>query len=148
MIPLGRYAAAGSPSRSATSASSSATTPPSPYRSTAVSGGMVASRSAGRTGPCPPRARSQERRRVAKSAPVSSSTAPVCPGQAARVRALLFESFGGPLTVQQVPDPTPAPGGVVVRVGATGICRSDWHGWQGHDPDVVLPHVPGHELAG
>src|SRR4051794_5298487 len=113
---------------------------------------MVASRSAGRTGPCPPRARSQERRRAAmsglESVPVSSSTAPVCPGQAARVRALLFESFGGPLPVQQVPDPTPAPGGVVVRVGATGICRSDWHGWQGHDPDVVLPHVPGHELAG
>jgi alcohol dehydrogenase len=37
---------------------------------------------------------------------------------------------------------------VVVRVGATGVCRSDWHGWQGHDPDIVLPHVPGHELAG
>jgi alcohol dehydrogenase len=37
---------------------------------------------------------------------------------------------------------------VVVRVGASGICRSDWHAWQGHDPDVVLPHVPGHELAG
>jgi alcohol dehydrogenase len=25
---------------------------------------------------------------------------------------------------------------------------SDWHGWQGHDADIVLPHVPGHELAG
>jgi alcohol dehydrogenase len=33
-------------------------------------------------------------------------------------------------------------------VGASGICRSDWHAWSGHDPDVVLPHVPGHELAG
>jgi alcohol dehydrogenase len=64
------------------------------------------------------------------------------------VRALVFESFGGPLAVREVPDPEPAPGGVVVRVGASGICRSDWHAWQGHDPDVVLPHVPGHELAG
>jgi D-arabinose 1-dehydrogenase-like Zn-dependent alcohol dehydrogenase len=64
------------------------------------------------------------------------------------VRALLFESFAGPLSVQQVPVPDPAPDGVVVRVGASGICRSDWHAWQGHDPDVVLPHVPGHELAG
>ena len=64
------------------------------------------------------------------------------------MRALLFESFGGPLRVAEVPDPTPAADGVVVRVAATGICRSDWHGWQGHDPDVVLPHVPGHELAG
>ena len=64
------------------------------------------------------------------------------------MRALVFESFTGPLTVQEVPAPDPAPGGVVVRVAASGICRSDWHAWQGHDPDVVLPHVPGHELAG
>jgi alcohol dehydrogenase len=35
-----------------------------------------------------------------------------------------------------------------VRVGASGICRSDWHAWQGHDPGVAVPHVPGHELAG
>ena len=64
------------------------------------------------------------------------------------MRALVFGSFGGPLTVQDVPAPDPAPGGVVVEVAATGVCRSDWHAWQGHDPDVVLPHVPGHELAG
>ena len=64
------------------------------------------------------------------------------------MRALLFESFAGPLSVRDVPPPDPAPDGVVVRVGASGICRSDWHAWQGHDPDVVLPHVPGHELAG
>jgi D-arabinose 1-dehydrogenase-like Zn-dependent alcohol dehydrogenase len=69
-------------------------------------------------------------------------------GEAAGVRALVFEAFGGPLTVRDVPAPDPAPGGVVVRVEATGVCRSDWHAWQGHDPDVVLPHVPGHELAG
>jgi alcohol dehydrogenase len=60
----------------------------------------------------------------------------------------VFESFGGPLTVAEVPAPDPPPDGVVVAVAASGICRSDWHAWQGHDPDVVLPHVPGHELAG
>jgi alcohol dehydrogenase len=64
------------------------------------------------------------------------------------VRALVFEEFGGPLTVRAVDEPSPAPDGVVVRVGASGICRSDWHAWSGHDPDVVVPHVPGHELAG
>jgi alcohol dehydrogenase len=60
----------------------------------------------------------------------------------------MFESFGGPLTVREVPAPEPPAGGAVIRVEASGICRSDWHAWQGHDPDVVLPHVPGHELAG
>ena len=48
----------------------------------------------------------------------------------------------------KVADPTPVEGGVVVRVEATGVCRSDWHGWVGHDADIELPHVPGHELAG
>ncbi len=51
--------------------------------------------------------------------------------------------------MRELPDPAPAPHGAVIRVEATGLCRSDWHGWQGHDPDIrVLPHVPGHELAG
>ena len=65
------------------------------------------------------------------------------------MRAALYEAFGGPITIQEVPDPAPAPDGVVIRVEATGICRSDWHGWMGHDADIRrLPHVPGHELAG
>jgi D-arabinose 1-dehydrogenase-like Zn-dependent alcohol dehydrogenase len=64
------------------------------------------------------------------------------------MKAVLFEQFGQPPRVQNVPDPTPSPEGVVIKVEATGLCRSDWHGWMGHDSDVVLPHVPGHELAG
>ena len=64
------------------------------------------------------------------------------------MQALYYDAFAGPVTLQTVPDPTPDSGGVVVRVEATGLCLSDWHGWQGHDPDITLPHVPGHELAG
>jgi D-arabinose 1-dehydrogenase-like Zn-dependent alcohol dehydrogenase len=65
------------------------------------------------------------------------------------MRAVLYEAFGAPPSVRSVPDPTPSSTGVVVRVKATGLCRSDWHAWQGHDPDITqLPHVPGHELAG
>lgn len=64
------------------------------------------------------------------------------------MRALVFDAYGGPLTVRDVPEPIAPAAGVIVQVGATGICRSDWHGWQGHDPDIRLPHVPGHELAG
>ncbi|MEU0221689.1 zinc-dependent alcohol dehydrogenase family protein [Streptomyces sp. NPDC006265] len=64
------------------------------------------------------------------------------------MRAVVFERYGEAAEVRDVPDPEPAEHGVVVRVEATGLCRSDWHGWQGHDPDITLPHVPGHELAG
>lgn len=64
------------------------------------------------------------------------------------MRAVVYEKFQGPITIQNIPDPTPKSDGVVVKVNATGLCRSDWHGWMGHDQDIVLPHVPGHELAG
>ncbi len=65
------------------------------------------------------------------------------------MKAALFHAFGQPLSIQTLPDPTPPPDGVVIRVRANGICRSDWHGWQGHDADIhTLPHIPGHELAG
>lgn len=65
------------------------------------------------------------------------------------MNAVVFERFGGPLSVARVADPVPSDDGVVLRVQASGICRSDWHGWMGHDPDIAtLPHVPGHELAG
>ncbi len=64
------------------------------------------------------------------------------------MKAVLYEAFSSPPRLADVPDPVPAPHGVVVKVMATGVCRSDWHGWKGHDPDIRLPHVPGHELAG
>ncbi|MFN0281313.1 MAG: alcohol dehydrogenase catalytic domain-containing protein [Kineosporiaceae bacterium] len=64
------------------------------------------------------------------------------------MRAVLVEEFGVVPRVADVPVPDCPEGGVVVRVAATGLCRSDWHGWAGHDPDVALPHVPGHEFAG
>lgn len=65
------------------------------------------------------------------------------------MRAVAYDSFGGPVDVRSLPDPAPPPHGIVVRVEATGLCRSDWHGWKGHDADITaFPHVPGHELAG
>lgn len=64
------------------------------------------------------------------------------------MRAVYYETFQTLPTVEILPDPAPSPTGVVVKVEATGLCRSDWHGWMGHDPDIKLPHVPGHELAG
>jgi D-arabinose 1-dehydrogenase-like Zn-dependent alcohol dehydrogenase len=63
------------------------------------------------------------------------------------MRAVVYSGYGEPPVVTEVPDPECPAGGVVIAVGATGVCRSDWHAWQGHDP-VTLPHIPGHELAG
>lgn len=63
------------------------------------------------------------------------------------MRAMLMKQVRGPLEVQEVADPVAPPDGVVVDVRATGLCRSDWHAWAGHE-DIMLPHVPGHELAG
>ncbi|ATY84981.1 alcohol dehydrogenase [Kyrpidia spormannii] len=57
-----------------------------------------------------------------------------------------------PLPVMEVPDPKPGPGDAVLRVEACGICRSDWHAWQGDwswiglSPE--LPITPGHEFGG
>lgn len=71
-----------------------------------------------------------------------------CTPMVRTMKAVVYESFGETPSIQEVPDPTPPDGGVVFEVEASGLCRSDWHGWMGHDPNIKLPHVPGHELAG
>lgn len=64
------------------------------------------------------------------------------------MKAVSYQSFGGELAFGTLPDPEAKSDAVVIEVKATGLCRSDWHGWMGHDPDIELPHVPGHEFAG
>lgn len=64
------------------------------------------------------------------------------------MKAVVYRAFCAPPEIERVADPVPGSDGVVLKVMASGICRSDWHGWQGNDPDIELPHVPGHELAG
>jgi len=62
------------------------------------------------------------------------------------MRAIYFTEFNGKLEVKDLPDPIASDRGVVIKVEASGLCRSDWHGYVGHDTDIQLPHVPGHEL--
>ena len=67
------------------------------------------------------------------------------------MRAAVYHTFGGPISVETIPRPAAPDDGVVLEVRATGVCRSDWHGWKGHDSDIAehgLPFVPGHELSG
>lgn len=63
------------------------------------------------------------------------------------MKAVVYDDYGRMPELRDVPSPACPPGGVVIAVRATGVCRSDWHAWKGHDP-VSLPHTPGHELAG
>jgi len=64
------------------------------------------------------------------------------------MKAVVYENFTQAPKIMTVADPTPQSHGVVIKVKATGVCRSDWHGWMGHDSGIELPHVPGHEFAG
>ncbi|VAW01655.1 Alcohol dehydrogenase [hydrothermal vent metagenome] len=64
------------------------------------------------------------------------------------MKAACFATYGGSIDVVDLPDPIPPEGGVVLEVHANGVCRSDWHGWVGHDESISLPHVPGHEMSG
>jgi D-arabinose 1-dehydrogenase-like Zn-dependent alcohol dehydrogenase len=59
----------------------------------------------------------------------------------------VYSGYGVMPSVAEVADPVCPADGVVIAVGATGVCRSDWHAWRGHDP-VPLPHIGGHEFAG
>lgn len=68
------------------------------------------------------------------------------------MKAARIIEFNKPLVIEEVPDPTPGPEDVVIRVEATGICRSDWHLWQGDfswlGMSPELPRIPGHEFGG
>ena len=60
----------------------------------------------------------------------------------------VFDEVGGPLAVRRRRRTRSArTTASCCGSRATGVCRSDWHAWEGHE-DVALPHVPGHELAG
>jgi D-arabinose 1-dehydrogenase-like Zn-dependent alcohol dehydrogenase len=68
------------------------------------------------------------------------------------MRAAQILEHGKPLSIGEVPDPTPGAHDVIVRVEACGICRSDWHAWMG-DWEWIglspqLPIIPGHEFGG
>lgn len=68
------------------------------------------------------------------------------------MKAAVYKKFNEPIEILSVPKPKiRSPDSVIVQVMATGVCRSDWHGWKGHDDDIKthgFPFIPGHELSG
>ena len=65
------------------------------------------------------------------------------------MKAAVVRAFGKPLTIEEVPVPTPDPGDVLVKVLASGVCHTDLHAADGDWPvKPTLPFIPGHEGAG
>eukprot|EP00536_Pseudo-nitzschia_multiseries_P003152 jgi/Psemu1/185204/e_gw1.47.118.1 len=68
------------------------------------------------------------------------------------MKAAVYKQFNEPIQILSVTKPEiSSPSSVIVQVMATGVCRSDWHGWKGHDDDIKthgFPFIPGHELSG
>lgn len=64
------------------------------------------------------------------------------------MRAAVIREYNADLSLETVPDPVCEADGVVLKVLACGICRSDWHGWVGEHPKVKLGAIPGHEYCG
>lgn len=64
------------------------------------------------------------------------------------MRAAVLHGWREDLAMENVPEPACPSDGVVLSILACGVCRSDWHGWVGADPDITLPHLPGHEYCG
>ena len=65
------------------------------------------------------------------------------------MKAAVVREFGKPLVIEEVPVPTPAPGEVLVKIVATGVCHTDLHAADGDWPaKPTPPFIPGHEGAG
>lgn len=66
------------------------------------------------------------------------------------MKAAVLKVFKKPLVVEDVPDPELTPDGVILKMEATGVCRSDWHAWYGEWNGFIppLPHILGHEMSG
>ena len=68
---------------------------------------------------------------------------------ATTMKAAVVRAFGEPLGIEEVPIPTPAPGEVLIKVVASGVCHTDLHAADGDWPfKPTPPFIPGHEGVG
>lgn len=64
------------------------------------------------------------------------------------MRAIVFDGPGSDLRIEQRPTPTPAPGQLLIRVHACGVCRTDLHLLDGEIDIPNPPRVLGHQIVG
>ena len=66
-----------------------------------------------------------------------------------KMQAAIVEQFGKPLVLTELDVPTPAPGEILVKTEACGVCHTDVHAAHGDWPvKPTLPFIPGHEAIG
>ncbi|NDV52360.1 MULTISPECIES: zinc-binding dehydrogenase [unclassified Salipiger] len=64
------------------------------------------------------------------------------------MRAAVLREYNADLSIEEVEMPACPDDGVVLKVLACGVCRSDWHGWSGEHPRVKPGQIQGHEYCG
>jgi propanol-preferring alcohol dehydrogenase len=64
------------------------------------------------------------------------------------MQAMILNKTRTPLECTELPDRTPGPGEIRIKVGACGVCRTDLHVLDGDLPDPKFPIIPGHEIVG
>jgi propanol-preferring alcohol dehydrogenase len=65
------------------------------------------------------------------------------------MRAARMHGYQQPLELEEIPIPGIEPDQVLVKVGAAGMCRTDFQLIDGYfGQDMPLPATPGHEIAG
>ncbi|HVC94662.1 MAG TPA: zinc-dependent alcohol dehydrogenase family protein [Pirellulales bacterium] len=64
------------------------------------------------------------------------------------MKAMILDAPGRPLRLTDLPVPQPAPGQLLLRVSACGVCRTDLHVVDGDLKAPKLPLIPGHEIVG
>jgi (R,R)-butanediol dehydrogenase/meso-butanediol dehydrogenase/diacetyl reductase len=64
------------------------------------------------------------------------------------MKVAVFKKAGWPLQIEDVPDPTPSRGQVVIKIHRCGICGTDLHMTSGHGVNFAPGTIPGHEMTG
>src|ERR1700680_4342426 len=64
------------------------------------------------------------------------------------MHAMMLKQLSGALEWTDLPDRSPGPGQIRIRVAACGVCRTDLHVVDGELPNPKLPIIPGHEIVG
>jgi propanol-preferring alcohol dehydrogenase len=68
-----------------------------------------------------------------------------------QMQAARMHGYKEPLRIEEVPMPEPGPEEILLKVAATGMCRSDYQQLEGYFEGpfpVELPYIPGHEVTG